>query len=86
MGQITEGADLIGRALRIEPRRFMAHRDLGNVLLQSRKFPEALASYDRALALKPDQADILDNRGTALKMLNRLDDALASHERVHARL
>jgi len=84
MGQITEGADLIGRALRIEPRRFLAHRDLGNVLLQSGKFIEALASYDRALALKPDQADILDNRGTALKMLNRLDDALASHERALA--
>ena len=37
-----------------------------------------------ALALKPGQADILDGRGTALRMLGRLDEALASHDRALA--
>src|SRR5579864_3923081 len=68
MGQLSRGADLIHRALNIDPRRSLAHRDLGNVLLQSGKFAKALDSYDRALALGPGQAEILDNRGTALRM------------------
>lgn len=81
MGQPARGQELIGQALRIDPRRMLAHRDLGNLLLQSGQFAHALASYDRALALKPGQADILDNRGTALRMMNRLEEALESHDR-----
>jgi protein O-GlcNAc transferase len=41
----------------------------------------ALASYDRALALRPDHADALNNRGNTLKELKRLDEALASYDR-----
>jgi tetratricopeptide (TPR) repeat protein len=80
-GQTARGVDLIRHAIDIDPKRFVAHRDLGNVLLQSGKFAEALASYDLALALKPDVAAIFDNRGTALRMLGRLEEALASHDR-----
>ena len=80
-GQTARGIDLIRHAIDIDPKRFFAHRDLGNVLLQSGRFAEALASYDLALALKPDVAGIFDNRGTALRMLGRLQDALASHDR-----
>ena len=80
-GQAARGIDLIRHAIDIDPKRFFAHRDLGNVLLQSGRFAEALASYDLALALKPDVAGIFDNRGTALRMLGRLQEALASHDR-----
>ncbi|HEY8254265.1 MAG TPA: tetratricopeptide repeat protein [Rhizomicrobium sp.] len=80
-GQTARGIDLIRHAIDIDPKRFFAHRDLGNILLQSGRFAEALASYDLALALKPDVAGIFDNRGTALRMLGRLQDALASHDR-----
>ena len=83
-GQVARGIDLIRHAIDIDPKRFVAHRDLGNVLLQSGRFAEALASYDLALALKPDVAGIFDNRGTALRMLGRLQDALASHDRAIA--
>jgi tetratricopeptide (TPR) repeat protein len=83
-GQTARGIDLIRHAIDIDPKRFFAHRDLGNVLLQSGRFAEALASYDLALALKPGVAGILDNRGTALRMLGRLQDALASHDRAIA--
>jgi tetratricopeptide (TPR) repeat protein len=83
-GQPARGMDLIRRALDIDPRRFLAHRDLGNVLLQSGHFAGSLESLDRALALKPEQAEILDNRGTALRMLGRLEEALESHDRALA--
>lgn len=83
-GQPARGIDLIRHAIDIDPKRFFAHRDLGNVLLQAGRFAEALASYDVALALKPNVAGIFDNRGTALKMLGRLEEALASHDRAIA--
>lgn len=33
------------------------------------------------LALRPDNADILNNRGVALNFLNRPEDALASYKK-----
>ena len=45
---------------------------------------DALASYDQALAIKPDHADALNNRGNALRDLKRPDDALVSYDRALA--
>ncbi len=39
----------------------------------------ALAAYDEALALAPDQPDVLLNRGVALRRMGRRDDAMASY-------
>src|SRR5262249_15465386 len=44
----------------------------------------ALASYDRALAIKPDDADALYNRGIALRSLKRFEEALANYDRALA--
>jgi protein O-GlcNAc transferase len=43
-----------------------------------------LASYDRVLVIKPDYAEVLTNRGTALWDLKRFEDALASHDKALA--
>ena len=45
---------------------------------------EALASYDRALALEPRYVDAWNSRGTALKELRRYAEALESYDRVLA--
>ena len=42
---------------------------------------EALASYDRAIALKADYADAHNNRGTVLNELKRSEEALASYNK-----
>jgi tetratricopeptide (TPR) repeat protein len=41
----------------------------------------ALASYDRAITLRPDFAEALYNRGNTLKDLKRFEEALASYDR-----
>jgi Flp pilus assembly protein TadD len=41
---------------------------------------DALSSYDRALAVRPDYAEALSNRGNVLRLLRRFDDALASYD------
>ncbi len=45
---------------------------------------EALASYDKALAIRPDYADALFNRGVALQDLKRPEEALASYDKALA--
>jgi protein O-GlcNAc transferase len=45
---------------------------------------EALASYERALAIRPDYADALTNRGNTLRKLKRFEEALASYEKAMA--
>ena len=44
------------------------------------RLDEALASYDEAVALRPDRAEARYNRGGALQGLGRLEEALASYE------
>ena len=44
------------------------------------RLEEVIASYDRALAIKPDSAATYTNRGNALSELNCVDEAIASHD------
>ena len=48
------------------------------------RLDEALASFDKALAIKPDFAEALNGRGDALKELLRFDEALASFDQAIA--
>jgi predicted O-linked N-acetylglucosamine transferase (SPINDLY family) len=78
---LGEAAELIGRAIEIDPDNAAAHSNYGNVLRGLKRSEEALASYDRALALNADSAEALNNRGTMLRDLGRIEDALVSYER-----
>jgi len=52
-------------------------------IVQSRlgKKHAALASFDRALKLRPDYAEAISNRGKTLHELKRFEEALASFDR-----
>jgi tetratricopeptide (TPR) repeat protein len=56
----------------------------GNAFMALARPTEALASYQRALALAPDCVPALNNLGVALRNLGRAADALASFEAVLA--
>jgi tetratricopeptide (TPR) repeat protein len=47
-------------------------------LFQLRRFDEALAGYDQALALSPHHADLWHDRSVALTAMQRFDEAMAS--------
>ena len=53
----------------------------GVALNELRRFGEALTSYDRALAARPDDAVVLSNRGATSLELERFDEAIASCDR-----
>ncbi len=79
-GRLVEAQEAIGLAIKSNPRDPGALVNYGNVLNLLGRFAEAIASYDRALAITPD-AETWNNRGNALQGLNRRAEALASFEK-----
>jgi len=74
----------IDAALKIDSRVADAHLNRGNALKKLKRLDEALASYDRAAALKPRDPAILNSRGSVLRELQRFDEALADLDAVIA--
>jgi tetratricopeptide (TPR) repeat protein len=76
------------RALAIDPDYAEAHVGLGVVRMGQEKgqekFTQALTCFERALAIKPDNIDALNNRGSALRNLKRFAQALESYDQVLA--
>lgn len=56
-----------------------AYLELGSALLETKRFPEALARYREAQALEPDNADIYHKLGWALQRMRRWEDAVESY-------
>src|SRR5882672_753934 len=56
-GDYAVAAQLIVRAIDVKPDIAAAHSNLGSALRQLRRPVDALASFDRALQLKPDYAE-----------------------------
>ncbi len=77
-------AELIGKAIEINPNSASAYASRGAALRDLKRLDDALASYDRAIALKPDYAEAFNDRGNLLQALNRPDEALASYDKATA--
>jgi len=84
-GKAGEAQRLITSALKIAPTSPDAHANLGLVLGALKRPADALASFDRALALDANHFEALANRGHVLLDLGRNDDALAVLDTVLAR-
>jgi tetratricopeptide (TPR) repeat protein len=50
-------------------------------LKELNRFGDALASYDRALTMRPEYPEALSNRGNTLKELKRFEEALENYNR-----
>jgi len=60
------------------------HLDLGSIAHRQHNLPEALREFDAGLALKPDDSNLLLNRGIILTEMRRYDEAIPVLERVVA--
>jgi tetratricopeptide (TPR) repeat protein len=82
-GRYDEACRLIEQSLTFH-RSAQAYSHLGNALKGLRRFDDAVASYDAAIALDPAYAEAPYNRGNALRELGRFDEAIASYEQAIA--
>jgi hypothetical protein len=60
------------------------HLDLGSIAHRQYNLPEALREFDAGLAIKPDDSNLLLNRGIILTEMGRYDEAIPVLERVIA--
>ena len=71
--------DLISRPSQPEAFQAEAYVHRGNALRDLKRWPEAVESYDRALALVPNHAGAWCDRGRALREMGELHEALESY-------
>jgi len=80
-GQFGEAEEICQKIISTKANLFDAHHVLAVVQASQGKNEQALVSYNRAVALQPNHADALSNRGNLLKELRRFEEALASFNR-----
>jgi tetratricopeptide (TPR) repeat protein len=83
-GNLQAVVDIYALILKVVPGFAEGHNNRAVVLQQMNRLAEALAGYDRAIALKPGYANAHFNRGTVLKKMSRRDEALASYDQAIA--
>jgi tetratricopeptide (TPR) repeat protein len=83
-GRLVEAEQICQQIINAKRDLFYALHLLAVVQTKLGKKDAALVNYDRALTLRPDDAEALSNRGTTLKDLKRFEKALASYDRALA--
>ena len=73
-GQLDEAAAHFQRVLKTDARDVGANVQLGQLYVQQRKFPEAVAAFRTALAAEPYNGTALYNLGTALLRAGQRDE------------
>ena len=76
-----EALALLEQAKEKEPRNAEVASHLGRVHLESGNAAQALSEFGRALAIEPNQARHVQNRGVALLVLGQRDAAIADFQR-----
>jgi tetratricopeptide (TPR) repeat protein len=81
--QHDHAVEWISRAIRRDPKPVYL-RSLGTALLKQGRHEEALQVFDKAVQLKPDDADLWRNLGDVLVQVQRPADAILSFQRALA--
>ena len=72
---------LWGTTVARNPNSFLAHNNLGNVFFRSGRMDEAIAHYQKALAIQPRYALALNNLGNTFLRIGRVDDAIEQYQK-----
>ena len=83
LGRLNEAVNHYREAIRLKPDYIDAYTNLGNALLQTGALTEAIATYERLIALRPT-AEAHCNLANVLARSGRLDDAVTQFRRALA--
>ncbi len=79
-GSLAEAEEYARRGLVLESRSATCLKVLGQCHISRNEFPAALETYDRAVRAHPEDPQLHFARGTVLRTLHRLSEALVSLE------
>ncbi|MBD2204990.1 tetratricopeptide repeat protein [Calothrix sp. FACHB-168] len=79
--KVLEIQDLLAEKHQTEDSKVSLLFKLGNLLYTVKEYEAAIASYDKALEIKPDLHEAWYNRGIALGNLGRYEQAIASYDK-----
>jgi tetratricopeptide (TPR) repeat protein len=74
--------DLWRQAAEEEPENVRAHFSIGLLHLDLEEYPEAIAAFERVLALAPEMVDARFNLGFAYAKIHRYEDAIRQYASV----
>jgi tetratricopeptide (TPR) repeat protein len=74
-----DSATLFTRLLELNPRHYIAHRNLGVAQAEAGQNDKALASFRAGIAINPNYASLYYNLGVLLQTLGRYDEALENY-------
>jgi tetratricopeptide (TPR) repeat protein len=73
-------------ALECAPENYIAHYNMGEALLKTEHYPEAIEHFGRALQFQPGDADVYLSRGNVFLASGRVSEAVADYrEALHVR-
>ncbi len=73
--------DLIGRAISLNPHKAVYRNNYGAALLTLGRYGEALRSFQRSLAIRPNYPDALANLALVQTAIGRESDAMANYRK-----
>jgi protein O-GlcNAc transferase len=80
-GQGQLAVDMIRKAISLKPDFAAAHNDLGNLMIEQGRIPDATSYYRRAIQVSPDFPEAYNNLGNACQMSESLEEAIACYRK-----
>jgi Flp pilus assembly protein TadD len=80
VGYWKDSETLFRHALDVTRDNWLAHNNLGIVLMRSGRMPEAIEHLEQALQINPDLAEVHYNLGNALVQAGKIKDAIWHYE------
>ncbi|OUL19000.1 hypothetical protein BV372_33705, partial [Nostoc sp. T09] len=79
--KVLEFQDLLAEKHQTEDSRVSLQFELGYLLYSVKESEAAIAAYEQAINIQPDQHEVWYNKGIALSALGRYEDAIVSYDK-----
>ncbi len=80
----TVEIDMLQREAKMHPKSKDAWTNLGNALMDSQRFSEAIDAYQKSLALDPKNVDVRVDMGTCYRGVGKFDKAVEEYRKALA--
>ena len=79
--QSLDHAKILQDAVKQDPKNLRAWIELGNLMMDTQKFDEAVTAYSKALELDPKNVDVRVDYGTCLRNTGKPDAAVREYKK-----